>query len=126
MNIFSRLVINVHIICLILLVLLMLKLFKLQKTLEVLKLEKRKRRKLAIKEDYIFYLHARYSKIFGLKKCLTNATTLCYLFYRFGYSPIFYIGINNQEKFSSHAWLEFNSKKYFFDDKEKYKKVISI
>ena len=128
MSLKQRLLCNFKVLYSIIYIKILLKIFKLEKTINTLTRLKKKTIciKSTYKKEYISYLHQKYTKFFNIKKCLTLASSLSYVFYIYGYSADFYVGIRSKEKFTSHAWVEIGDTKYFYEEEKSYTRIISI
>lgn len=70
---------------------------------------------LDISLQSIYRKHKKILVLLNLKNCQTQSFSLYRTASRFGIKPELNIGINTLHKFSSHAWLEHEGHKYYFD-----------
>tara|TARA_B100000989_G_C19502086_1_gene454752 strand:+ start:1324 stop:1725 length:402 start_codon:yes stop_codon:yes gene_type:complete len=91
-------------------------------------LEKTKISKNPISPDklYIAYYESKLSKIFGIKKCLISAASLFRTYKKLGYKVTLFIGVNKEENFSSHAWIEIDNFHYLDDFNKDFKTILKV
>ena len=97
-----------------------------EKCLEKLSKTNLKLNFLKISLPALYRKHRKILSALNLKNCQTQSYSLYRLANRFGIKPQLIIGINNTNKFSSHAWLEHEGVKYYFDEEVKFNIIHKI
>ena len=78
-----------------------------------------------IDKDFVKILE-RNAKRFGINQCLIKGSTLFFFLKRFNFDPSLHIGINLDNDFKSHCWVETKDLKIHFGSNLSYKSLITI
>lgn len=82
--------------------------------------------RLGFKDQDIVKILERNAKRFGINQCLIKGSTLFFFLKRFNFDPSLHIGINLDNDFKSHCWVETKDLKIHFGSKLYYKNLITI
>ena len=82
--------------------------------------------RLDFKAHDIVKILERNAKRFGVSQCLIKGSTLFFFLKRFNFDPSLHIGINMDNDFKSHCWVETKDLKIHFGSDLSYKNLITI